>query len=183
MIPTYELLLKENTHGVSLISVVDFPAIEENYFLFDTHKIEWKKNVRGIISGPVLIPNKMIYRNDENGEYNTFLSASTIEQVAMLFMQNQNQNNVNLLHDKPTDKVFVFESFISDVSRGVMPMQGYGHLPNGTWFVSMKVEDARILAQIETGELQGFSIEGLFGMEKKQISADVALAQIRALFN
>ena len=30
MIPTYELLLKENTHGVSLISVVDFLAIEEN---------------------------------------------------------------------------------------------------------------------------------------------------------
>ena len=63
MIPTYELLLKENTHGVSLISVVDFPAIEENYFLFDTNKIEWKKNFRGIISGPVLIPNKMIYMN------------------------------------------------------------------------------------------------------------------------
>ena len=177
-LPLYELKLDEQTNefGVDIISLVDAPAIEKNYVMFESHKIEWTaNNERMIVSGPAMIPDKLIYRNDANGEYNTVISKDTIEAVVLRYMEQGNQSNVNLMHGSMAKDVFVFESFISDSQRGIAPMAGYEDLPNGTWFVSMKVNNPTVWQQVKEGKLKGFSIEGFFGMEKKEVKAKMSI--------
>ena len=177
-LPLYELKLDEQTNefGVDIISLVDTPAIEKNYVMFESHKVEWTaNNERMIVSGPAMIPDKLIYRNDANGEYNTVISKDTIEQVVLRYMEQGNQSNVNLMHGSMAKDVFVFESFISDSQRGIAPMAGYEDLPNGTWFVSMKVNNPTVWQQVKEGKLKGFSIEGFFGMEKKEVKAEMSV--------
>jgi hypothetical protein len=60
----------------------------------------------------------------------------------------------------------LFESFISDSSRGIMPMKGFEDAPEGTWFGSMHVENDKVWEFAKQGLLKGFSIEGLFSMKK-----------------
>jgi len=177
-LPLYELKLDEQTNefGVDIISLVDAPAIEKNYVMFENHKVEWTaNNERMIVSGPAMIPDKLIYRNDANGEYNTVISKDTIEAVVLRYMEQGNQSNVNLMHGTNVKDVFVFESFLSDSQRGIAPMAGYEDLPNGTWFVSMKVNNPAVWQQVKEGKLKGFSIEGFFGMEKKEVKAEMSV--------
>jgi hypothetical protein len=177
-LPLYELKLDEQTNefGVDIISLVDAPAIEKNYVMFESHKVEWTaNNERMIVSGPAMIPDKLIYRNDANGEYNTVISKDTIEAVVLRYMEQGNQSNVNLMHGAKAKDVFVFESFLSDSQRGIAPMAGYEDLPNGTWFVSMKVNNPAVWQQVKEGKLKGFSIEGFFGMEKKEVKTEMSI--------
>jgi len=62
-----------------------------------------------------------------------------------------------------------------DSQRGIAPMAGYEDLPNGTWFVSMKVNNPAVWQKVKEGKLKGFSIEGFFGMEKKEVKAEMSI--------
>ena len=47
----------------------------------------------------------------------------------------------------------------------------YGYdLPNGTWFVKMKIENDELWSKIKEGELKGLSIEGYFTDKMEQMS-------------
>ena len=39
-------------------------------------------------------------------------------------------------------------------------------MPEGTWMVSLKVEDDQLWQEIKAGKYKGFSIEGLFKFKK-----------------
>ena len=125
---------------------------------------------RHIISGPAMVPNTLIYRRDQNGEYNVFFSKDTVEAIALKFFKKDYQKNINLFPDPnlSVQGVTVFESFVSDKSRGVMPMGGYEDLPDGTWFISAKVENDAVWQSIKSGQVKGFSVEGYFGTVKSE---------------
>jgi hypothetical protein len=80
--------------------------------------------------------------------------------------------NVNLFHDPnlQTEGVTIFESFISDASRGILPMKGFEDLPDGSWFISAKVENDDVWNKIKAGEVKGFSVEGIFSYVKRKLS-------------
>lgn len=124
---------------------------------------------RQIISGPAMVPDTLIYRRDAGGEYNVFFSKDTIEKIALKFFKQDYQKNLNLFHDPnlPLQGVTIFESFVSDKARGVQPMKGFEDLPDGTWFISAKVENPDVWAKIQTGQVKGFSVEGIFSYVKK----------------
>ena len=47
----------------------------------------------------------------------------------------------------------------------------YGYdLPNGTWFVKMKIENVELWNKIKSGELKGLSIEGYFVDKMQKMS-------------
>lgn len=122
-----------------------------------------------IISGPAMVAESLIYRNDEQGEYNVFFSKETISQIALKFFKKDYHKNLNLFHD-PTlslEGVTIFESFVSDASRGVHPMKGFEDLPDGSWFISAKIENDEVWNKIKSGEVKGFSVEGIFSYVKK----------------
>jgi hypothetical protein len=123
-----------------------------------------------IISGPLMIANQRIYRNDpEMGEYEVFFSPETIRKIAIKIAKKGFHNNINLMHreDMTIPDVTLFEVFQSDKERGIRPMKGFEDLADGTLFGSMYVENDVAWQMVKDGMIKGFSVEGQFGMKKK----------------
>lgn len=123
-----------------------------------------------IISGPLMIANQKIFRTDpELGNYEVFFSPETIKKIAIKMAKKGFHNNVNLMHnaDMKVSGVTLFEVFQSDKARGIRPMKGFEDLADGTLFGSMYVENPVAWQMIKDGFIKGFSVEGNFGMKKK----------------
>ena len=89
---------------------------------------------RGIISGVAMLANTPIYRNDKVlGECMVTMSPETIEKAAIKFFELGYANNFNIMHNgnEKVEGITVFESFISDSTRGIMPMKGFEDAPEG----------------------------------------------------
>ena len=139
-----------------------------------------------IISGCLMEADLPIYRNNEKfGEHYVVFSADTIKQIAIKFAKKHYQSNVNLMHDanKVVDGCTMFESFIVDKSRGIMPMQGFEGIADGSWFGSFYVENPKVWERIKSGELKGFSVEGMFDYEIPIDSDQQKLKEIELLLN
>jgi len=139
-----------------------------------------------IISGPLMIADELIYRNnDKFGEHYVKFSADTIQKIAIKFSKKKYQSNVNLMHD-PNQKVqgvTMFESFIVDKKRGILPMQGFEDVADGSWFGSFYVENEEVWNKVKAGEFRGFSVEGLFDYEEPKTPEEQALQKISELLN
>lgn len=128
-----------------------------------------------IVVGAAMVPNKMIHRYDTMGNmYYVFFSKSSIKKMAAKFMKQKRTDETSIEHDGRklgAEKVYVTESWVSEDSEKDKSAAYGFNLPAGTWFVSMKVEDPKIWKKIKSGELTGFSVEGLFA-EKSIFSKD-----------
>lgn len=155
---------KEDLSGVEAISVVEFPAIEENFIALNQQlqlaKVDDEKR---ILMGAALIPNKNIYRRNGEDEYYIFFSDATVKKASELFLMNSNQNNATLEHQKKINDLSVVESWIVEDTE-MDKSKKYGlNAPVGTWMVSMKVNNDSIWNDfVKTGKVKGFSIEGYF---------------------
>jgi hypothetical protein len=124
-----------------------------------------------IISGPAMIPNELIYRKDKEGkEYNVVFSEETIQKIVEKYFKSQYTTNFNLQHKKSllAQGVYLIESFVIDEERGINAPKGFEDLPNGSWFISCKVDNDEIWNDfIKEGVFKGFSVEGFF--QEKQV--------------
>jgi hypothetical protein len=124
-----------------------------------------------IISGPAMIPNELIYRKDKEGkEYNVVFSEETIRKIVEKYFKSQYTTNFNLQHKKSllAQGVYLIESFVIDEERGINAPKGFEDLPNGSWFISCKVDNDEIWNDfIKEGVFKGFSVEGFF--QEKQV--------------
>jgi hypothetical protein len=139
-----------------------------------------------IISGPLMLAEELIYRNNEKfGEHYVKFSADTIKSIAIKFSKKGFQANVNLMHD-PEQKVkgvTMFESFLTDKKRGILPMAGFENVADGSWFGSFYVENPEVWSAIKSGEYRGFSVEGLFDYEEPITHEMMLLKRIENLLN
>lgn len=160
-----ELLLTEDSQ-VEIISLVKKPAIEVGFMKFSEQEvvnIKFANEEKMILTGPALIPDKLILRQDEsNGEYfNVFFSAETIEKIAQQYLKMNYQHNVNIEHNTMVDDVCLYESWIIEDSKNDKSNALGYELPKGTWMVSMKVNNKDVWNNlVKTGDVEGFSIEG-----------------------
>ena len=97
---TVELVIDEQVseEGISAISLVEFPAIEENFVALSKHKVEFKTidDDKRIIVGLALIPDKDIYRRKGDYEYNIRFSKDTVRKASELYLKRLNNNNTTL---------------------------------------------------------------------------------------
>ena len=166
-LPVYKLVIDEQSEDlqVDAVALVDKPAIERDFVAFNKAQAFAVENEEErIITGPAMLADTPIYRNDERGEYYVVFDAPTIKKIAQKYFAKGFQNNVNLQHDKGqiVEGVTVFESWIVDSKRGIAPMKGFENVPEGSWFISMKVNDETTWQKIKAGEIKGFSVEGVF---------------------
>jgi hypothetical protein len=165
-----ELIIDETADmfGVDAISVVKFPAIEENFVFFNNDFLSLAKadEEKKQLIGAILIPDKKIPRLDKetNEEYDVFFTKETIKQAQKLFMASLNNNNHTLEHKEPLQGLTVVESWIKeDKKYDKSNMYGFNNLPIGTWFVQVSAEhNPEIWEAIKNKEVRGFSIEGYF---------------------
>ena len=113
--------------------------------------------------GPLLIPNKPIYRNGSEGDYYIYFSKETIEKASQMFLQNGNQSNSTLEHAKALNGLTLVESWIvEDKAKDKTALYGLD-VPVGTWVGSVKVNNDKVWNEfVRTKKVKGFSIEGYF---------------------
>jgi hypothetical protein len=84
---------KDQDGGITAVSVVNSPAIEENFVALKKHELELKEvsAENRILMGAALIPNKQIYRQNGKDEYYIYFSEKTVRQASELFLMRGNQ--------------------------------------------------------------------------------------------
>lgn len=184
-LPLYMLEISDDVNDdaeVSFVALVDKPAIKKNWNAFkDIQKFEIVSEDKRIISGPIMLADSPIYRRDNvYGEYYVAFSKDTIVKIVQKFFKKRYQSNINLEHsqDFQVEGVTMFESFISDKARGIMPMKGFEDAPEGSWFGSMFVENDKVWSEIKDGTFKGFSVEGIFNYLPKTKKEDVIMNEI-----
>jgi len=162
-LPIYELKLDKDTDGVFCISLVNMPAIEEDFLVFDEqHELKFTKvdEDKHVLYGPAMIADLAIYRRDENGrEYYVKFSKETIAQIAEKFHQDGCIYNISVDHSIGVNDCFVFTSYLIDRENGIDPIQ-FKHIADGSWIIGVKVENEAVWDTIKnTDLLHGFSVE------------------------
>jgi len=179
----FEGKYNKNSKGVFAISLVHSPATEEYFVamskqdkLVTLAKVDEEKR---ILMGLVLQPNQLIYRVDEDGnEFEMFFSEQTIRDFSQNFFQSGFQLNSKLEHDTPIDGVTFTESWlVADPEKDKSAAYGLEY-PVGSWLVSMKVDNDDIWNNyIKTGELRGFSIDGMVELEEVNYKTDIQMSK------
>lgn len=183
-----ELVIDEmQEDGVEAISVVESPAIEENFVALKSDKLEVKFEKQAgdkrILMGPVLIPNKPIFRVNGEEEYYIYFSRDTVKKASELYLKSGNQSKSTLEHQMAIQGLTLVESWIvEDKSNDKSNLYGMD-VPVGTWMGAIKVDNEKIWNDyVKTGKVKGFSIEGYFAdkAERPKEALPESLAEIEA---
>ena len=117
-----------------------------------------------IVVSPLMIPNKLIKRKDEEGEeYFVYFTKETIEKLAYKAMKDKVIHRVNIEHDgNLVDDIFMVETWTKESDNDKSKNYGY-NLPDGTWFAKYKIDNKDIWNNyIKSGKVLGLSVEGMF---------------------
>jgi hypothetical protein len=180
-----ELILDEANEiaGVEAISVVENPAIEEDFVALANQEIKFAEvnAEKRILMGALLVPNKPIYRRSGEEEYYVYFSKDTIRKTAELFLMKGNQNNSTLEHQLPLNGLSLVESWIVEDDEKDKSRLYNMNVPVGTWMGAVKVNNEEVWNDyVKSGKVKGFSIEGYFAdkMPRPQESIDEQLSKI-----
>ncbi len=177
---TIELFIDEDNvdDGISAISFVEHPAIEENWVaLSRSQEVQFKAidEEKRIVVGLALVPDKEIYRRRGEYEYNVMFTKETVRKASHLYLKQLNNNEATLEHEKEATGLSVVESWIvEDVKNDKSNMYDLNAV-EGAWCVIMKVDNDKVWDEVKKGVYLGFSIEGRFS--DKKIEASVELTE------
>ena len=182
-----ELIIDETMElsGIDAISIVESPAIEENWIALNKqepkeYKFAEVSKEKQIIMGALLVPDKQIYRRDEeNGEYMIWFSKDTIRQCMEMFFKNGNQSNATFEHLETITGLTMVESWIVEDTEKDKSKLYELNVPVGTWMGTIKVDNDVIWNDfVKTGLVKGFSIEGYFADKLKTPLSKVDVTDI-----
>ena len=160
-LPLFDITLDDIEQGMYKISLVDKPAIEENFIYFnEVKKIEMFSNdEKQEVVGPIMIPNKEILRHSPDmGYYYVRFTAETIQEIMYKYSKEGLFNAFGINHAHDTEDVVMLEVWMKESENDKSKDYGY-ELPNGTVFVKAKIESDELFSSIKSGEINGFSIE------------------------
>jgi len=159
-----ELILDENSvEGIEAISIVENPAIEEDFVALKNEEVQLAQIDKQLLVGALLIPNKPIYRRRGEDEYYIYFSKDTIRKAAEMYLMKGNQNNSTLEHQHSLNGLTLVESWlVEDETHDKSRKYGL-NVPVGTWMGVVKVNNDEVWNDyVKTGKVKGFSIEGYF---------------------
>lgn len=180
-----ELILDENQEysGIEAISVVENPAIEEDFVALKTQEVQLAElnTEKRILMGALLIPNKPIYRRNGEDEYYIYFSRETVAKASQKYLMESKQNNSTLEHERELQGLSLVESWIVEDPKMDKSNLYNMEMPVGTWMGAVKVTNDEVWNNyVKTGKVKGFSIEGYFAdkMPRPQESIDEELSKI-----
>ena len=161
-----ELILDEEQEiGIEAISVVENPAIEEDFIALKSQEFKLAEvdKEKRILMGALLIPNKPIYRRNGEDEYYIYFSKDTVLKASQMYLMQGKQNNSTLEHQYQINGLSLVESWIVEDKVHDKSVKYGMDLPLGTWVGAVKVNNDEIWNEfVKTGRVKGFSIEGYF---------------------
>ena len=176
-IKKYKVGIDSETYAISM---VESPAIESDFVALkkeEEQRVYLESDVKHMVYGAVLIPDKDIYRCNHNKdveisnaeqEFYISFTKESIEKMSQDFLKDYRQHNVTLDHETDASDVTVVESWLkADALYDKSVAIGLDKdLPVGTWIVGMKVNQIDVWDRIKSGELKGFSVESLISLEE-----------------
>lgn len=179
-LPIYRITInpEKKQEGMDAISLVDDPAVGDFFLKFSKEKQLIKFSAdeeKHIITGIALSCNLPIYRIIDDEECYVVFDKECIEQLVLDYSKKNLFNSVNLQHDdeKFVDGIYMIESYFVNHERGIAPVE-FPSIEDGSYVVSYKVTDDALWEKIKkSGELNGFSIQGLFDIEPLEKTVEV----------
>ena len=160
-LPLFDISLEDIAQGMYKISLVDKPAIEENFIYFnEVERVAmFASDEKKEVVGPIMIPNKEILRfSPDMGYYYVRFTKETIEEIMYKYSKEGLFNAFGINHAYDTDEVVMLEVWMKESDNDKSKDYGYD-LPNGTVFVKAKIESDELFTSIKNGDINGFSIE------------------------
>jgi hypothetical protein len=117
-------------------------------------QIKKSDNDLQIVWGEVYVPGFP----DSQGD---FMTAEEVREMAYNFAKSGNMGSIDVNHDHGTYAAHVVETFIA---REDDPL----YIP-GSWVAGVHIEDPELWKRVKSGELNGFSFEGLAVREKVEV--------------
>ena len=183
-----ELVLDEDNNeiGIEAISVVENPAIEEDFIALNSNIIELKEadKEKKLLVGALLIPNKPIYRRSGDDEYYIYFSKETVVKASQMYLMNGNQSKATLEHEHDINGLTLVESWIVEDEVHDKSRKFGMNVPVGTWMGSVKVNNDEVWNDfVKTGKVKGFSIEGYFAdkMERPKEKINDLQEELKAI--
>lgn len=176
----YEAIFKEGeTEGVYALSVVENPAMQDMWIALSEQpqQIELAQvdEDKRLLLGAALIPNKKIYRNIDGNEFYITFKEETIEKLAHNFFKNQNNNNSSLEHEVKLEGMSVVEGWtVEDPNNDKSNAFGKTY-DKGTWVTMMKVDNDEMWEKVKNGEIKGFSIDALLGLQEINLKSQITM--------
>lgn len=159
-----------------------FKAVKtDQSFAFDEEK--------RIITGPAVIPNKLIVRiadeytdGMEPGErYYVYFDKETTMKMAHRFLMESRIKSANLDHSGiPLEDVYLVESWVIESEMDKAYGMGFTQeqLPIGTWMVSYRINNNDIWYNyVKKGKVLGWSVEGSFIMNDYENTEEQTYSQ------
>ena len=170
------------------IALVNEPAIESDWKKFEKYQqFKIQDEEKRIVSGYAMIADKKIPRWDEqnNKGFLVVFDKQSIWDIALKFFKNNLNNQTNEMHNTNhfAQGVWVFESMILDQSRGIKAPEGFKQEADGSWFISMKVDNPEVWEKVKSGQYKGFSIECRFKEEKIAKDVDELIEELKLTYS
>jgi len=184
-----ELILDEQqmASGIDAISIVEAPAIESNFVALKSHEVKFAKvdAEKRILMGPILIPDKPIYRKQivdgSMDEFYIYFSKDTVRKASQMFLMKGNQGNATIEHELAVQGVCMVETWIKeDMEKDKSAIYGMND-PIGTWMGCLKITNDDVWNDAKDGKFKGFSIEGYFADKMKMSKQPSLLDEVKDL--
>ena len=179
-----ELVISEDNQDLAIdaISLVSEPAIEVDFVYMNKAKnnLTFAKvdEEKRLLVSPALIPNKQIFRYDAatDQEFYVWFSKDTVQKASEMYLKYNNHHKATVQHEENVKGVTTIESWIKEGDMDKSKLYGFD-LPNGTWFVKMRIDNDEMWERIKSGELKGLSIEGYFVDKMQTLSKEVITSE------
>lgn len=193
-------VIDDFTSEVYACSLVDAPAIESGFVSFAAQMpkvVMLESDEKRMVAGPVLIPDKEIYRYDEytGEEFYLVFTAKAIERLAGKYLRDWNTTNWTVDHERYANGVYTMESWIkSDMEKDKSVVLGLDPgLPVGTWFMTARIDSDEIWTEVKGGRWSGFSVEAWISVteenlrkqtnNEEKMNENNFIERLKALFN
>jgi len=183
----FKMVFPEGAQIDFQIAVVTDPAIKSDWIKFNKeHSFKVQDAERRIVSGYAMIADLKIPRYNEATKeyYNAVFTKDSIWNIVYNFFRHGLTTNTNEMHqtNQFAEGVYVFESMVIDSARGVKAPDGFKQEPDGSWFISMKIENDSVWQKVVDETYRGFSIECKL-IEEKMSAVDVFLSDLKVTIN
>ena len=163
-----ELIVSEEMfNNMKAISLVEAPAIEEELCYFGKEKYIILSKIadteKRMVASPALIPNMLIPRRDDQGMiYQVYFNKDTVYKCMENYIDNA-YNKFTVDHENNIDSLKLRENWIVENSKTDKANNyGFKNLNEGTWMVTMKIDNDYVWERIKNGTIKGLSIESYF---------------------
>lgn len=172
-LPLYDIEFSDETSIFNNVAIVTEPAIMETFIQLakqEEPRIQMRiDEEKRVITGPALIPDEPIFRNQGGRRFYIKYTKDTIEKMALNFFQHHRNTEGNVEHQIPVNGITYYESYLVNKERGIAPKEF--DVPDGTWMLTAKVNNDEVWGLVKDGSLTGFSIDiaGVRFRENKEI--------------